>query len=238
VSTREDYHAALARDAASFTEIIRSADLAAEVRDCPGWTVLDLARHLGGVHRWAFEIVATGAPGEEPGGPATRDELAEWFAEGAAQLLDILRRADPEAATWTFGPKPRRVSFWSRRQAHETAMHLGDAQRALGHPATADATMAADGVEEVLSVFFPRQVRLGRIPPLTQGVRLVLSDVPQTSFVLAGDGTDPLAPTSATMRGPAAQLLLVLWGRSDVDGLDVQGDPAVVRDALAAGITP
>ena len=79
--SHQEYHAALERGAASFTEIIRSGDLAAEVADCPGWTMLDLAKHLGGVHRWAYETIATGAPGDVPGGPDTRDSLVEWFTD-------------------------------------------------------------------------------------------------------------------------------------------------------------
>jgi uncharacterized protein (TIGR03083 family) len=235
---REQYHAALERDAAAFAQVIRSGDLAADVANCPGWTTLDLAKHLGGVHRWAHEAITTGAPGDEPVGPDARDALVEWFSEGAAQLLDLLRKTDPDAPAWTFGPHPRRVSFWSRRQAHETAMHLGDARKVLGETATPDCELAADGVDEVVTVFFPRQVRLGRIPPLTHGVRIVLSDGPKTAYVLAGDGTDPGAPTEATVTGPAGRLLLAVWGRADIDGLEVMGDPAVVRATLGAGITP
>ena len=34
----------------------------AVVPTCPGWTVADLAKHTGIIHRWATEIVATRAP--------------------------------------------------------------------------------------------------------------------------------------------------------------------------------
>jgi uncharacterized protein (TIGR03083 family) len=236
--SQEAYCAALERDAASFAELIRSGDLTIEVDGCPGWTMLDLAKHLGGVHRWAYGIVATGAPADQPDGPDTRDALLEWFTDGAAQLLDLLQNTDPDAPTWAFGSDPHRVSFWLRRQAHETAMHLYDARRALHGSGTPDDDLAPDAIDEVVSMFFPRQVRLGRIPPLTHGVRITISDGPQTSYVLAGDGTDPRASTVATVTGPAARLLLAMWGRSGVDGLEIVGDPAVVRATFAAGITP
>jgi uncharacterized protein (TIGR03083 family) len=236
--TPREYHEALERDAAAFVDIVRSADADAPVPACPGWQLADLARHLGGVHRWALEAVRTGQPGEQPSGPADPSALAAWLAEGADALVHALRTADPDAPTWTFGPAPRLVSFWGRRQAHETAVHLVDAQQAAGLPSRMDPRLAADGVDEVVTMFFPRQVRLERIPPLARGLRVVLSDVLGASFVLAGDGTDPDAPAAATLTGPAADVLLALWGRGDLDGLHVEGDRDLAASVLAAGITP
>jgi uncharacterized protein (TIGR03083 family) len=236
--TPAEYHAAIERDANAVTDILRSADLEAAVPACPGWTVGDLGRHLGAVHRWALEAVQTGRSGEEQSGPRQREALVAWFEQGAAALVDGLSTADPESPTWTFGPPPRRVSFWSRRQAHETSIHLVDAQQAVGVHGRLDPLLAADGVDEVVTVFFPRQVRLNRIPPLTHGVRVVLTDGSRATLSLAGDGTDPSAPTHATIRGPAEAVLLALWGRADIGDLAIDGDPDVVRAVLWAGITP
>ena len=235
---RAEYLEALRRGSASFVEILGCADLGLDIPDCPGWTLMDLAKHLGAVHRWAHDAVVTGAPGELPDGPDARDELTQWFTRGAAQLLDVLRETDPDAPTWTFGPRPHRVSFWTRRQAHETAMHVGDACRAGGLRVEGDADLAVDGVDEVVTMFFPRQVRLGRIPPLTHGVRIILTESPQTPYVLAGDGSDTEAHTDATVTGPAVRMLMALWGRGTIEGLDIEGDPAVVRAALAGALTP
>jgi uncharacterized protein (TIGR03083 family) len=236
--TPAEYHAAIERDANAVADILRSTDLEAAIPACPGWTLRDLGRHLGAVHRWALEAVQTGRSGEEPSGPSQREELVAWFELGAAALVDGLRGADPEAPTWTFGPPPRRVSFWSRRQAHETSIHLVDAEQAVGVHGRLDPLLAADGIDEVVSVFFPRQVRLNRIPPLTHGIRIVLTDATQSTFVLAGDGTDPSASTQATISGPAEAVLLSLWGRADLERLSIDGDPDVVRAMLWAGITP
>jgi uncharacterized protein (TIGR03083 family) len=230
------YHAALERDAAAFATLLGSADLDRPVPSCPGWTLDDLARHLGGIHRWARDAVLTGAPGTQESGPADRAELTDWFVRGAALLLDVLRTTDPDAPAWTFGPHPRTASFWSRRQAQETAVHLWDARTSQGEPAPLDADLAADGVDEVATVFLPRQVRLGRIAPLAHGVRLQLDD--GSAYLLAGDGTDPGAAVEATLAGPADRVLLALWGRAGLEDLAVTGDPAAVAAALAAGITP
>jgi uncharacterized protein (TIGR03083 family) len=238
VLTLDEYHAHLEHDSGAIIDILRSSDLDASVPSCPGWTLWDLGRHLGAVHRWALEIVRTGRVAELPEGPAERGELVAWMEQGAAALVTGLRAADAEAPTWTFGPKPRQASFWSRRQAHETAMHLVDAQQSVGIAHRVEPSLAADGIDEVVGVFFPRQVRLSRIPPLTHGIRVVATDGSRESWVLAGDGTDPAAATDATISGPAAGLLLALWGRADVDDLAVDGDPALVRTVLWAGITP
>jgi len=238
VLSRETYLETLDGDARSFGELLRRGDLTAPVPDCPGWSLADLTRHLGGVHRWAHGIVTTGSPGDEPTGPDAHDELIDWFDTGAAQLLDALRTADPETPVWTFGPKPRRVEFWVRRQPHETSIHLGDARRALGVPHAVRPELAADGVDEVATMMTPRQVRLERIAPIEHGVRLELSDVPGTSYVLAGDCTDSSAPTVATVTGTAQDLLLALWRRTGLDRLAVTGDVDAARATFAVALTP
>jgi uncharacterized protein (TIGR03083 family) len=234
---RSSYLASLERDAAAFVALLSEAELDAGVPDCPGWQVVDLAGHLGGVHRWARDAVVTGAPGDEPTGPRERGRLVAWFVEGAALLVDTLITTDPDAECWTFGPRPRTASFWVRRQPHETAMHLRDLRRAVGVEAALDPPLAADGVDEVVTVFFPRQVRLERTPPLTVGVRLAATDV-AASWVLAGDGTDAGATCVATLSGRAEDLLLWLWHRKGGEALEITGDASAVSAAHATALTP
>ena len=236
--SRDTYLTSLTRDADAFVALLRGVDTATQVPDCPGWDVGDLARHLGGVHRWAHDIVVTGTLGEEPDGPTDHDELVAWFVEGAATLVEVLRNAEPSTPVWTFGPRPRLVEFWIRRQPHETSMHLRDLRCALGVPHELDIAFAADGVDEVATMMTPRQIRLERIPPIEPGVRLVLDDVPSTSYVLAGDCTVPDAQTVATVTGTAEQLLLALWRRTGIDDLEVDGDAEAARATFALALTP
>ena len=235
--TRDQYVASLERDAQDFSALLRTGDVTSPVASCPGWNLLDLSRHLATVHRWATDCLVTATNSDETDAPTDRDALEAWFDEGAARLAELLRTTDPATPTWNFGPPPRTAAFWSRRQAHETSVHLWDARLSQGLTGPIDRDLAADGVDEVITMFFPRQVRLQRIPPLEQGLRIELTDA-DASYVLAGDGTDPAAATIATVRGPSSDLLLALWGRAEVDGLEVVGDPSIVRSVLRSGIVP
>jgi uncharacterized protein (TIGR03083 family) len=195
------------------------------VPSCPGWRLRDLAHHLGNVHAWAERATRQPTPPEEPTeAPQGRDDLIAWYAGAAASLLERLRTADPDEPCWHFGAKPRTVGWWVRRQAHETAVHLWDAQAALGHAPPLEPGFAADGVAEVLDVFVPRQVRMERIAPLTASVRLVATDADLHRSL--GDG-EPVA----TLTGTASDLLLLLWGRVPADRLEVTGDPSPVLSA-------
>lgn len=229
----------LERAAADFAAVLESGDLDAPVPGCAPWRLTDLAHHLGGVHRWARTAVVSGPSSEKDptDAPTERAALVDWFREGADELVATLRATDPDTPCWTFAP-PHTAAFWLRRQRHETAMHAGDAaasQGAVRPPYGAE--QALDGIDEVVGTFFPRQVRLGRIPPL--GHALAVQPDEGGRWVLAGDGTAPPADAPATVSGPAEALLLLLWHRVGPDDprVTVSGDPAAARAVLAAAVT-
>ncbi|GLY15792.1 hypothetical protein Kisp01_28070 [Kineosporia sp. NBRC 101677] len=165
--------------------------------------------------------------------------MCEWYRDSARLLVETLRATPVDAPAWHFGAKPRVAGWWRRRQAHEVTIHLHDAQSAVGKVLAIDAALAADGVAEVRSVFFPRQVRLGRIPALEHAMALVVGETGER-FVFAGDGLSPDAEVEATVAGPAEALYLLIWGRISVDDprLQVSGDGAAARAVLAAGLVP
>jgi uncharacterized protein (TIGR03083 family) len=229
----------LERDAASFSALLADGDLAAPVPACPGWDVLDLTAHVGSIHRWARDAVVEGRPtNEERPHPRDRNGLRSWFDEGAAELLVTLRGTDPAGPCWHFGPKPRRAEFWFRRQAHETAMHVRDVEEAVrGAAAPLHPELVPDGIEEVLAMFLPRQVRLGRLDPSFGVVELRPTDT--------GTGPFRLAPAEdgevvGIVAGPAETLLLLLWRRLSLEaaGVRVQGDGEAVTSLFALPITP
>lgn len=226
-----------------FAAFIATADLNRPVPSCPGWNFADLAHHLGNVHAWAEHAVVAGNPDlpERPA-PSARTELAAWYRDRAGSLLATLTTTNPEAPAWAFGLPDTRAGFWSRRQTHETTIHLWDARASQSTVHPIDVAVAVDGIDEVATLLFPRQVRLGRTTPVREPVALVPTDADVAPVVLAGDGTTPAQPTdaSATVRGPAELLLLLLWKRigSDDERLSVAGDRAAYLDLLTRALAP
>lgn len=228
----------LSSDALDLVAMVGSVDLSLAVPSCPGWTLLDLFGHLGSVHRRATEVVRTSSVADEPPAPREPEVLLPWFAEGAIGLLETLAAAVPGTPCWNFGPPPRLVDFWIRRQALETSMHRWDALGATGERPELDPRLAAEGIDEVATVLFPRQVRLGRIEALSGTVELVCSDIGQRVLV-GGDGVTVPAP-AAQVTGSASDLLLLLWRRCPLDagGITVAGDLDAARGIFATALTP
>ncbi len=233
----------LAREAAAFADLLDGNDLAAPVASCPGWTLLDLAGHLGGVHRWARHAVLSGPPfptdptvPTDPTGPTEPAALATWLREGAHDLVRTLAAHDPEQPCWAFAP-PFTVGFWLRRQAHETTLHRWDAASSLGSAVSIPDAVADDGIDEVVSVFVPRQVRLGRLVARRSAIELVS---PSGGSTLLSSGDRHSAAPTATVTGPAEPLLLLLWGRTTLADprLAVSGSVADARRLLAEPLTP
>ena len=191
------YVGALRRQGELLAGAAQQAGLAAAVPSCPGWAVRDLLKHTGYVHRWATGFVAeeltqpADASEEEilSHGPADA-ELLGWFREGHAGLVRALGSAPPDLNCWAFLAAPSPLAFWARRQAHETAIHRVDAERAAstagqaagtadqptstagqaagtpgpaapGNGAAFEPAFAADGVDELLMGFLARGIRRG-----------------------------------------------------------------------------
>ena len=239
-----DALAHLERRQAVFADLLSTTDLDAPVPTCPGWTVTTLAHHLGTVHRWAAGAVREGRPLDlEETGPTDREALVAWYREGADGLVALLAATDEAAEVWSFGPKPRTARFWSRRQAHETAMHVEDLGLAAGALPPLPADLALDGVDEVATMFFPRQVHLGRTTPLERSLALMPGGAGR--WVLAGSGVaaDDVPDADATLAGPAEVLVRLLWKRVTLDdalaaGVALDGDEAAARAVLGARLTP
>ena len=129
----------------AFADAAHTAGQEARVPSCPEWTVRDLAEHLGGVHRWCAGTVSR--PGEElvrrgatdAPMPESVDEVSTWLLEGAAIVAQTIRDAGEDTLVGGFGTMVP-VSFWARRQCHETLMHRADAELAAGVPTLSTST--------------------------------------------------------------------------------------------------
>lgn len=147
--------------AAAFRDVAVQAGPDTPVPTCPGWDVHQLMRHLGRVYAMVGLALTTepGAQRPRPGSaPEAFDEVLGWWDEQLASLVEQLRTDDADRAVWAFFPggTPR---AWTRRMAHETAIHRLDAEHAMAqtgpdhvHDLLFDPQFAADGVDEHLSV--------------------------------------------------------------------------------------
>lgn len=245
-----DYLAHLGTAMAAVRAAVLSGDLDEPVPTTPGWTRRDLVHHLAGAHRWAQGAILQGHPNTpEPDPPADPSPAAwaHWYQGHADDLLATLAATDPQAPCWAFGPRPRVAGFWRRRQTHECVVHLADLEP--GTPV--DAGLALDGIDEIVSMFFPRQVRLERIPPLTHSLAVEAVDAPDGTgrwvIAAAGEPAGQQGPADAdervaeaTVRGPAAALYLLLWRRLALTDprIALVGDRQAALAVLDAGIVP
>lgn len=259
----------------SFATELARTDPAAPV---PGldWSVRDLAAHLSGVHHWATGRVLGEPCNRDAHLPVPDPELADHYAARARDLREALASTDPSAQVITLiGPGP--AAFWQRRQVHETLVHLVDLTAAGRAGAPLDEVDAAlpsagdpeevprgtcvaprvwaDGVDEVLTMFLPRQVRKGRCPDLGTAVRLEATDTgdvwtlgPQTAPPAGAAGKDAAtaeAPRTsaepvASVTGAARDLALLLWKRTPLDGgqYRLDGNEAAIREVLSLPLAP
>jgi uncharacterized protein (TIGR03083 family) len=231
-----------------YDALLAGGDLDAPVPSCPGWTLLDLTHHVGGVHRWATAaVVEKRSMNDDEIVIPDRAGTRSWFLDGATGLVRVLRATPPETECWAFGPKPRTAAFWFRRQPLETAVHAWDAAGSQGAGIDPfDAALALDGIDEVRHMFFPRQIHLKRIEPLSRSLAIAPDETTTRWVFPAGDGGDDggddgaEGEPEAVVSGPAASLYLLLWGRIGLDDARVrlEGDAAAAGTVLGAGITP
>ncbi|MFB7057556.1 maleylpyruvate isomerase family mycothiol-dependent enzyme [Streptomyces vinaceus] len=239
--------AAVAAEAAGFVATVKAADLSAPVPTCPGWTLADLTRHVGSVHRWFTELLRRGV--QQP--PTSRDVdlrlpeepagLPDWLAVSAAEAAEVFAATDLDAPMWAWGVD-QHARFWVRRMLFETLVHRADAELALGISPHIDRALAVDGIDEFLtnlpfaSSFAPQTAEL-RAPD--RSIRFTCTDgggdgdgdgdwligLRPDGFALVTDEAGSRT-ADATVRGTAEDLLLLLYGRLDrrSDSFDLLGD--------------
>ncbi|MRK00575.1 maleylpyruvate isomerase family mycothiol-dependent enzyme [Aeromicrobium sp. S22] len=226
-----------------FADLVGEATGDEAVPACEGWTVRDLAVHLGAIHRWAAAIVIGGQRVPEPT-PLIAGPIASWYAGTAEALLAVLRAVSPDEIVPNFSRIDETAAFWPRRQLHETTVHVVDLQQALGHGAgqwAVPAQIAADGIDEVLRIFFPRLTAGGRRPDVRSRIRFVAADLDRSWIIAPGEGESgppvqlpPTAEADAVVTGSASDLYLALWHRVPPESLQFQGDDGL---ALLTGRT-
>lgn len=244
----DTYRQAIERETLRFAEVVEGHQPSAAVPSCPDWTLADLTRHVGAVQRW-FSTLLTQRVQEPPrsrdidlGLPERTEDYAAWLAAGVSAVATVLRATDPQAPMWAWG-EDRHARFWARRMLFETLVHRVDAERAVGREPAIDPALAADGVDEFLvnlpyaGLFAPAVRKLhgdGEIIAFRctdtdggEGEEWRVRLDPE-GFRLLPRGADDAAPSQvrAMVRGRAADLLLLLYGRRSYHetDFDVTGD--------------
>jgi uncharacterized protein (TIGR03083 family) len=238
------------RSTAFHAVVAAAPGLDVPVPSCPGWTLFDLAQHVGLGRRKAAAIVAAG-PAEAPpdqiawddgaGAPRARAALLSWLAESIELLASTLREAGPDRGCWTWwgdSQSPQTAGGVARHQVQEVAVHTYDAQLALGVPLPLPDEVALDGVEEFQFTCCATTAAWPHEPAVvdyhaTEGHtwRLWLSADGARAAHLP-EPADGEAPADVSAWGPATDLVLVFYGRLPVETLKVAGDRRIL-DRLA-----
>ena len=231
------------RSDAFVAAVAAAPSLDVPVPTCPGWTLFDLAQHVGrGRRKWAA-IVAAGPADAPPAeaaqaaaltAPREREALTAWLTASIAELRDALRAAGPDRGCWTWWARsesPQTCGVVARHQLQEVAVHTYDAQSSLNAPQPLPEEVGLDGVDEFLATccagdyswphepatvdYQATEGRSWRLSLAADGTRLT------RLHTLAGE-TPAVADASA--RGPAGELVLFLYGRIPLDSLKADGD--------------
>ncbi|HZC27392.1 MAG TPA: maleylpyruvate isomerase family mycothiol-dependent enzyme, partial [Actinopolymorphaceae bacterium] len=129
-----------------------SKGIDAPVPPCPGWTVDDVVSHVAHVYLHKIVCMQTQArPDPWPPDLSGRESVG-LLQESFATLLDEMRTRGPDAPSFTWYEPDQSVGFWYRRMAQETAIHRVDVELAHEMLTPVDAELAADGIDEVLSI--------------------------------------------------------------------------------------
>lgn len=220
------------------TEAARAAPPDTPAPACPGFTVGEIVRHVGGVYQVARLWISEGRrPRSWQSDPAPGQTREEYLRTGLAALLGELttHRPDEYAAGWW--PADLTYGFWSRRMTHETTIHRTDVQGAAGVELTGIAEdIAIDGIDEVLSAWFGRRLpMLGLSGTTTRSVAVRAGG--HTWIARAGPDETIAWHCSAAeadradsrVSGSPMSMYLWLWGRAGHHAVDWDGD----QDAIA-----
>jgi uncharacterized protein (TIGR03083 family) len=235
------YYAALEAETARFAEAVHGADPARPVPTCPEWTLGQLTEHVGQAQRWVTVVLERRSPVPNaevrvrvPQDPAER---SAWLAAGARRLGQAVRAVGPPTEVWSWS-EDHTARFWLRRTTHDTLVHRVDAELAVGREVAVDPDLAADGVADLLDMFavlpriddFPELAELAGDGQTLQ-FRATDAGLGGTGAWLARRQPSGLAwerahgPADVTVRGRAADLLLVLTRRADPAArVEVEGD--------------
>lgn len=245
-------------ESARFRAVLADTDPTTPVPTAPDWTAADMLWHVAAEvqHFWTYVLETrpaepTSETYSEPERPedATYQDLLAHFDDLNARFIKTLEQTRPEEPTWSWSPD-QTAAFTYRRQAHEILIHRLDAELTAGAVTPLDPALAADGVDEILDVFYGGKPDWARFTGGGQYVRVDAVDTDTQTWVELGlvSGTRPngdsledepdlsvVSPDEipggtepdVVVEGAAADLDAWLWRRRDDEGIQVTGDKDV-----------
>lgn len=245
-------------ESARFRAVLADTDPTTPVPTAPDWTAADLLWHVAAEvqHFWTYVLETrpaepTSETYSEPERPedATYQDLLAHFDDLNARFIKTLEQTGPEEPTWSWSPD-QTAAFTYRRQAHEILIHRLDAELTAGAVTPLDPALAADGIDEILDVFYGGKPDWARFTGGGQYVRVDAVDTDTQTWVELGlvSGTRPngdsledepdlsvVSPEAipggtepdVVIEGAAADLDAWLWRRRDDEGIQVTGDKDV-----------
>jgi len=210
------------------------------VSTCHGWTVRDLAIHVGEFSGfWAHVLCeGTGRPKTPFPDPPSSGDLAPWVALTLQFLMEELEATPADTAVWTWFEADHTAGFVTRRCAHEVAVHRFDAQSATGIHTPIPTELAADGIDEVLDVLVTTrehsQRGSGRVLALRStdvGMEwLVTLGLDRINVERKSQDEAPHDGSDLVVSGTASDLELTLYHRPTLSPVDVHGDYTVLDE--------
>jgi uncharacterized protein (TIGR03083 family) len=204
----------------------------AEVPGCPGFTLSEVLRHVGSVHRVVRSWVRDGRQPEHWQRSPDDGDLVGFVRSGLGELLTELSRHDPADPTDTWWPEDRTHGFWRRRMAHETTVHRVDVQAAAGGPVDPiDQEVALDGIDELLFVWFAH--RLGELKmsspqqgavALAAGERFWMAIFERGRSIARRVDEADARSADAMISGNPTEVYLWSWGRLPDQSIRISGD--------------
>jgi hypothetical protein len=171
MSTRSPlaYVDAVLTEVTRVADAVRGVDPETTVPTCPEWTVADLVKHTGTVHRWAGQMVRDLAT--ERLDPSTIDRglpddprgYADWLAVEADPIVDhaVALRGTDARKRWLIVLQPGGWD-WGRRDGEATVTASGAVDSLMlllyGRRMESDSRLAITGDQHVLEFWLERSV--------------------------------------------------------------------------------
>lgn len=223
---------ALGTEGHHLADAVRAAPVEAPVPACPGWSIAEVARHVGSLYRMIRRRLAEGRnPEDWQRDPEPGQSLSAFLEAGLAELLDELAAHDPEDRADTWWPADPTYGFWRRRMLHETVIHRVDVEQAAGaDSAGVPEDIALDGIDEALTLWFGQKLpmlgltgtKAGSVGVRAGAHSWIARAGPDVTEAWRCSAEEAEAADDVVTAEPE-RIYLWLWGRASLTSVTVRG---------------